>query len=90
MPKINAQRILDKRNKESKPPQAIDQAVIDELVGGKLRAADMTAACSDAIKAQAEKHNVKPGALRKYVAALAADKLEDARAETQQLADLIG
>lgn len=90
MPRINAQAILDKRKKESAPPQEISQAVIDELVAGKLRAADMTTACGDAIKAQAEKHNVKVGALRKYVSALAADKLEDTRAEVAQLADLIG
>jgi hypothetical protein len=90
MARVNAQAQLDKRKREERASTEIPQATIEELVEAKLRAHDMTTACGDAIKAQAEKHNVKVGALRKYVATLAADKVADVRAETAALADLLG
>jgi hypothetical protein len=68
----------------------IPERVLDELVSAKTRAKDATASFGDAIKAQATKYKLKPAALRKYVTAREADKLNEARIEALQLADLIG
>jgi hypothetical protein len=45
---------------------------------------------TEAFKVQAEKYGIKPGALRRYVAALEHDKLEDTAAECKDLERLIG
>lgn len=68
----------------------MDEKTIEELVRAKMDAKDTAAAFGDAIKEQAKKHKIKKGALRRYIAARADDKLADVRAETAALADLIG
>ena len=68
----------------------IPPRVVEELVSARTYAKDASEAFGDAIKAQAAKYQLKPAALRKYVAALEADKLDEAKVETEQLADLIG
>jgi hypothetical protein len=99
MAKVNAQKALDKRKREEAAKGPVDpnvvkgevpQAVVEELVSAKERAADLAGAYTDAVKAMAEKYGVKKGALSKFVNAIAADKVEDARAETAQLADMLG
>lgn len=96
MQRINAQAILDKRRKAERAADPnvvqgeVPKAVVDELVESKQRAADLAGAYTDAVKAMAKKYGVKKGALSKYVAALAADKVADVRAETAALADLLG
>ena len=64
--------------------------VLDELVHAKTTAKDYAGAFADAVKAQAAKYGIKPSALRRYVTAREADKLDEARIETKQIADLIG
>lgn len=96
MSAFNAQKMLDKRKKDAADVDPnivkgeVPQDVIYELVAAKVTAKDYAQALKDAIKAQATKYGVKPGALTKYIAALEADKVEDVRAETAALADLIG
>lgn len=90
MPSFNAQKELDKRKREAVDPGEIPQSVIDELVEAKGNAKAYAEAFGDAVKAQAEKYKIKKGALSKYIAAIEADKVEDVRAETAALADLIG
>lgn len=81
MSQFSAQKTLDKRKKAAAgiDPNVVKgevpQAVIDELVSAKTAAKDSAGALGDAIKAQAAKYGVKPGALRKYVAACEADKI---------------
>lgn len=68
---------------------AIDKAVIDELV--LLRASARLAAedFSEAIKAQAEKHEIAKGALRRFVCAVEKDALAALSAEFDDLAALM-
>jgi hypothetical protein len=68
----------------------VPEATLDELVHAKTAAKDMASGFADAVKAQAAKYGLKPAALRKYVTAREADKLDEARVETQQFADLLG
>ena len=75
---------------QEKTKEEISEAVIDELVQAKTIAKDYAQAFSDAVKAQAEKHGLKVGALKKYVAAREADKLKDVGEEAAELLDLIG
>lgn len=102
MPAFNAQRALDKRKKQEKATAAKaavvthetkgppPEKVLDELVHAKTTAKDMAGAFADAVKAQASKYGIKPAALRKYVTAREADKLDEVRVENTQLADLLG
>jgi hypothetical protein len=71
------------------PPGAIPDRVIEELRACCHQAADFAGAFADACKAQAEKYQIKPGALKRYIKALEGDKLEDVEAETDDLAALI-
>jgi hypothetical protein len=73
---------------EPKPGQ-VPERVITELRGCYAEAADYTAALADAIKAQAEKYKVNPKALRRYIAALEGDKLDEAAKEAEDLEKLI-
>ena len=70
-------------------PEHIPTAVIDELREACRIAADYSGAFSDACKAQAEKHHIAPGALKRYIRALEGDKLEEAEREAEDLATLI-
>lgn len=101
MGRVNAQAQLDKRNRQRRAKEEAaaaapvekgppSQAVLDELVHAKTVAKDMAGAFADAIKAQAAKYGIKPAALRRYVTAREADKLDEARVETEQLSELIG
>lgn len=70
-------------------PGVVPPRVIEELRTAHRVASDYALAFNDACKAQAEKHKVAPKALRRYIAALEADKLKDAEKEADDLARLI-
>lgn len=70
-------------------PGEVPARVIDELLGAFSIAKDYSLSLGDAIKAQAEKYKIEPRALRKYVAALAGDKVKDAEKEASDLQALI-
>jgi hypothetical protein len=74
---------------EPSEPGIVPQRVIDELRRCYREARDYAGALTDAIKNQAEKHSVEPGALRKYIAALESDDIEDTRKEVDDLRRLI-
>lgn len=75
---------------ESPPqPGVIPERVITELRHARSIAKDYATAYSDAAKAQAEKHSIKPAALKRYIAALEDDTLDELDAETQDLERLI-
>ena len=63
----------------------IPKATIDELVGLRSEAKLAAETFSEAVAAQAEKHNVNKGALKKYVSALEADKLDEETAAILEL-----
>lgn len=63
--------------------------VIEELRHLRRVAADAVTDYGEALKAQAERHNIKRGALRRYIAALESDKTEDAAEEARDLERLI-
>lgn len=67
----------------------IPKGTLDELVACKLQASDYTKSLAEAIKAQAEKHQVDPKALRKAVTAMAADKREEAREEADAVSAIL-
>jgi hypothetical protein len=70
--------------------EPISEAVLDELVHAKTVAKDYAQAFGDAVKAKAEKHGINVGALKKYVSAREADKLQGVGKEAADLLDLIG
>lgn len=74
---------------ESPTPGAPSAHVVGELRRCYREAKDYAEAFGDAIKAQAEKHHLKPGALRRYIAALEGDKLKEAAEEAADLERLI-
>lgn len=96
---MTAAQTQSKRRKAKNPPETFDlesekpgnvpARVIDELRHCYREAKDYTGALTDAIKNQAEKHKIKPGALRRYIAALEGDKLDEAAAEAADLERLI-
>lgn len=71
------------------PAGKVPQRVVDELVRCRTEAKDYAQAYTDAIKAQAEKHKLKPSALKKYVNAIEADKREDLRKEVDDVEKLL-
>jgi hypothetical protein len=75
---------------EPSEPGVIPERVIYELRQFYRVAKDHTGALADAVKAQAEKHSITPSALRRYIAALENDSLEDAAKEAADLEKLIG
>ena len=70
-------------------PGTLPAATIDELRHSYRVAKDWREAFGDAIKAQSEKRGIKPAALRRYIAALEGDRLDDAREEAEDLERLI-
>lgn len=74
---------------ESPEPGKIPSRVIDELRRCYREAKDYAGAFAEALAAQAEKHEVEPAALRKYIAALESDKCEEARKMADDLARLL-
>jgi hypothetical protein len=73
----------------SPPPGEISEHVIDELRRCYREAKDYTGALRDAVKAQAEKAKIKPAALRRYIAALEGDTIDEAAKEAEDLERLI-
>lgn len=70
-------------------PGHVPERVILELRQACATAADYAGAFSDACKAQAEKHGIKPNALKRYIKALESDKLADVDKEAEDLMSLI-
>jgi phytoene/squalene synthetase len=81
--------IVDDFALEPSEPGIVPPRVIDELRHCYREAKDYTGALADAIKAQAETHGVEAAALRKYIAALEQDDVEDTRKEIDDLRRLI-
>lgn len=78
---------------ELEPPPVkgeIPERIVNELCACRRTAKDYAQAYSDACKTQAEKHGIPPAALKRYIAALVDDKLEDARVEIDALEKLLG
>ncbi len=67
----------------------IPKATINELVGLRSEAKLAAETFSEAVAAQAEKHSVNKGALKKYVSALEADKVGKLDEETAAILELI-
>jgi hypothetical protein len=67
----------------------IDKATIDELVTLRADARLSAENFSEAIKAQAEKHEITKGALRRYICALEKDALESLSDEQSDLEALL-
>lgn len=67
----------------------IPDRVIEELRHAYAIAKDYATAYSEAAKAQAEKHKLKPGALKKYIAALENDSVADLNDEISDLEKLM-
>ena len=74
---------------EPSEPGIVPARVIEELRRCYREVKNYSQALGDAIKAQAEAHSVEPGALRKYIAALESDDIEDTRKEIDDLRRLI-
>jgi hypothetical protein len=67
----------------------IDQAVIDELVALRSSARLAAETYTDAIAAQSETHDIRKGALRRYINAREKDQLGDLDLEASDLAKLM-
>lgn len=67
-------------------PGEVPPLVIDELRSAFRIAADHAESYADAVTAQATKYQIKPGALKRYIRALEADKLD---AATQEAGDFV-
>lgn len=75
---------------EPDPPAGkVPQRVLDELANCRRIATDYAQSYSDAVKQQAERFKIKPGALKRYVNALVADKVDELDAETDDLERLL-
>lgn len=71
------------------PAGELPERVIDELMHARNVAKDYAQGYGEAVKAQAEKHQIPVGALKRYIAARCDDKLAEADAETSALAKLL-
>lgn len=71
------------------PKGEIPDRIVQELVRCREIAKDYAQGYSDAVKAQAEKHGIPVAALKRYVAALGDDKMQDARNEVEALDKLL-
>jgi len=74
---------------ESGEPGVVPERVISELRRSRANAKDYAQAFSDAVTAQATKYSIKPGALKRYIVALEADKVDELDAETDDLERLL-
>lgn len=74
---------------ESPTPGVPPAGVIEELRHLRRIATDAVSDYGEAVKAQSEKHKLKRGALRRYIAALEGDTTEDAKEEARDLERLI-
>lgn len=73
----------------SPTPGKVPAGVVTELRGLRTNANIAVADFREAIKVQADKHKIKPAALRRYVNALASDKVDEVRKEAEDLESLI-
>lgn len=71
------------------PPGTVPDVIIGELRRCYRQSKDYAAALAEALKAQAEKHRISPGALKRYIAALEKDSTEEAEQEAEDLMRLI-
>jgi hypothetical protein len=91
IPPLKRQAAAEEFKLEPPPkPGTIPPRVVDELRHVYRVAHDFAAAWSDAIKAQAEKHQIHPKALRRYIATLEGDKIRETAQESEQLLALLG
>ena len=67
----------------------LDAATIEELIGLRSLARGAAETFSEAIKAQSEACGISRSALRRYVCAREADKLQELDAEAEDLARLM-
>ena len=67
----------------------ISQAVIDELTELYAASRGASETFSTAVSAQAEKHEIRKTALRRFIAAKYADKLYTLNGEAEDLAKLL-
>jgi hypothetical protein len=70
-------------------PGEVPERVVEELRNLRTRANDAVAQWREACKVQAEKYQLKPSALRKFVNALASDKVDALEAECADVTSLI-
>ena len=66
----------------------IDAKTLDELEHAYQRAKDLNTAFNDALKAQAEKHDIDQQALGKFVRARVNDKMQKFQAEQDTMEQL--
>ena len=71
------------------PTGRLDDATIKELTNLRAMAKAAADAFSEAVKVQAEKHDMLRSALRRYIVALEADDLGKLDAEAEDLARLL-
>lgn len=88
--KSNAAKTDDNFALSSPTPGKVPAGVVEELRRLRTSANEASTELREAIKVQADKHKVKPAALRRYVNALASDKVDEARKEAEDLESLIG
>lgn len=74
---------------ESPTPGVPPAGVIEELRHLRRIATDAVSDYGEAVKTQSEKHKLKRGALRRYIAALEGDTTEDEKEEARDLERLI-
>jgi hypothetical protein len=74
---------------EAPEPGKVPEGVIEELRRIRTEAKDHVTAFTEAIKVQAAQFGIKPSALRRYVAALADDKIALVTEETDDLERLL-
>jgi predicted RNase H-like nuclease len=87
-----AERLRDVDAFALEPPAApgrLADAVIDELCALRASAKAAAETFAEAITEQAEKANLKKGALRRYINARVADRLAELDAEADDLAKLM-
>lgn len=73
---------------ESPEPGKVPDGVIEELRRLRTSANEASTDFREAIKLQADKAGIKPAALRRFVNALASDKVDELRAEVTDIETL--
>lgn len=75
---------------ESPGTGKVPPGVVEELKNLRTRANGAVTLFREAVKVQADKHKVKPAALRRYVVALGNDKVDELKAEAVDIEALVG
>lgn len=87
---MNDTAVAQDFNLEASDPAGLPpDAVIEELRGCRRTAKEAVKAYADALGAQAAKYKVKRPALKRYIAALEEDAIEEAEAEMNDLERLL-